>query len=167
MDLVVIGLSSLAALMTLTLLVWLPKHSIKLFGVSPWQMRRKIPEEMAELICLGFLKQSFRVEQDYFDLPKTSFLVISPTGERILFNTASWSARQFSAAYWNEIERQRRHTRADHAWALRPGMDGSWGDWLKQSCLLHVSPCSFSQLFRWLHERQTKVTLSSTNQEIL
>lgn len=167
MDLVVIGLSSLAALMTLTLLVWLPNHSVKLFGISPWEMRSKSPEEMAAIVSLGFSNQGFRVEQDYFDLPKTTFLVISPTGERILVNTTSWSVRQFSSAFWNEIERQRQHTRADHAWVLRPGMDGSWGDWLKQSRLTHVNTCSFSQLFRWLHERQPKSFPSSTNQEIL
>jgi hypothetical protein len=161
-DPLVLVFSCFLVLVGLTLFVWLPGRTKTLFGLSFFRLRASTPTDFAKVLQQALTRVGVRVEQAYFDLPTHTLLAISRDGQRILLSTASWQERLFSADYWLTLERLRAHTSADEVWSIRPGIDGSWTEWLSRAELRALHARSFSQLFHWMNlQRQESLSFAS------
>lgn len=130
----------------------MPARAKTWFGHSFGSLKKQSIDKFSDSMSMALRAANISFEQKFYQLPKSSFLIVTDKG-RILLDCQKWSDRP-DPSYWLDLEKTRKYSNADFAWSVFPDINGHWSNWLSNSGFDCIQTMSFSQLNHWLHSNK-------------
>lgn len=149
-DLITVGTFFIIVMILCALFLWIPKRTKEWFGITVYELKNKNSTVFSKSLGQALSNSGLKPEQAFFKLPHTSYVIRDSKGKRILIDGAVWD-KSPTARYWVALEEMRASCHAEEAWAIQPGMDGTWTQWLETGDLKQLKLKTLSQLVCWVN----------------